>query len=147
MVIEVVTQRGIKFTNQVAKHKILLVDEEAQDLQSYCMLLESQGFEVSACNSIECGLDHLEREQFAFVLVGQGSKAFEGRKVLDRALQMDRHRAVLVVTRCVDMSCYLEAMQMGAVDYLEKPLALGDLLRFIKNHVRGQEVRVHGATA
>jgi FixJ family two-component response regulator len=38
-------------------------------------------------------------------------------------LQMDRHRAVLVVTRCVDMSCYLEAMQMGAVDYLEKPLA------------------------
>jgi ActR/RegA family two-component response regulator len=66
------------------------VDEEAQDLQLYCRLLESRGFEVSACNSIEGGLAYLEGEQFAFVLVGQGSKAFEGRKVLDRALQRAR---------------------------------------------------------
>jgi hypothetical protein len=35
---------------------------------------------------IECGLAHLKGEQFAFVLVGQGSKAIEGRKMLDRAL-------------------------------------------------------------
>jgi DNA-binding response OmpR family regulator len=45
------------------------------------------------------------------------------------------------------MSCYLEAMQMGVVDYLEKPLVLGDLLRFIKNHVRREEVSIDGATA
>jgi hypothetical protein len=47
MVTEVITQRGIKFTRQVAKHKFLLVDEEAQDLQLNCRILESQGFEVS----------------------------------------------------------------------------------------------------
>ncbi|MGD0012613.1 MAG: hypothetical protein ABSE93_29235 [Terriglobia bacterium] len=55
---------------------------------------------------------------------------------MDRALELGRQRAVLAVTRCVDMNWYLEAMQMGAVDYLEKPLAAGDLLRFIEDHVQ-----------
>jgi len=44
------------------------------------------GFRSIGVQFIECGLAHLEGEQFAFVLVGQGSKAIEGRKVLDRAL-------------------------------------------------------------
>ena len=54
--------------------------------------------------------------------VSQGTSNFEGRGVLARAIEQDRHTPVLVLTRSIDMPCYLEAMQLGARDYVEKPL-------------------------
>jgi len=131
-------QRGIRFPSQTAKVKILLVDEDAGELKMYRLTLEGQGFEVVTCTSFEAGARCLEKDEFDFVLVGQGSVAFEGRTVVDRAMQANRYRPVLVVTRCTDMHCYLEAMQMGAVDYLEKPLPPTDLVRFVKSHVHHQ---------
>lgn len=138
-------QRRIAFAPQ--SRKILLVDEDARDLKNYQMAFEGQGFEIRTCTSYEAGIRCLETEPFDFVLVSQGTQAFEGRTVLDRAMQLDRHRAVLVVTRSADIPCYLEAMQMGAIDYLEKPVASSDLLRFVRAHVASAQFKVRGATA
>ena len=135
---EATRQRGIRFPSRTGKVKILLVDEDAGELKLYRLTLEGQGFEVVTSTSFEAGARCLEEDEFAFVLVGQGSVAFEGRTVVDRALQANRYRPVLVVTRSSDMQCYLEAMQMGAVDYLEKPLPPTDLVRFVKSHVHHQ---------
>jgi hypothetical protein len=52
------------------------------------------------------GLRHLEFEVFNFIIVNQGSFEFEGRYVLVRVIDIDRHTAVLVLTRSVDMGCY-----------------------------------------
>lgn len=119
-----------------AKGRILLVDENSRDLKYYRMVLESEGFEVTVCTSIEAGVQCLQQGAFDFVMVDQGTPAFEGRKVVDRAMEMNRFRPVLVVTACVDMRCYVEAIQMGALDYLEKPLAPSFLLRLVQSHVR-----------
>ncbi len=126
-------QPGMEFTAR--GRKILLVDEEASDLKFLRIVLEGQGFKVRTCATYEAGIQSLETESFDFVVVNQGTQGFEGRKVLERAMQLDRWRPVLIVTRTIDMPCYLEAMQMGAVDYLEKPLAPAELLRFVKAHV------------
>jgi two-component system C4-dicarboxylate transport response regulator DctD len=133
------TQQGMEFTTRVTK--ILLVDEEAGDLRTLRLTLEGQGFEVFTCTSYEAAIICLEKEPFDFVVVSQGTQAFEGRRVLDHAMQLDRRRPVLVVTRCIDMHCYLEAMQMGAIDYLEKPVPPLDLLRFVRAHVANSEFK------
>jgi DNA-binding response OmpR family regulator len=141
----VLTPRGTEFTTRVTK--VLLVDEEAGDLRILRLILEGQGFEVFACTSFEAGLQCLETETFDFVMVSQGTQAFEGRRVLDRAMQLNRHLPVLVLTRCIEMPCYLEAMQMGAIDYLEKPVPPADLLRFVRAHVASAEHRFREASA
>ena len=123
----------------------MLVDEDAGDLKFYHAALEAQGFEGFSCTSYEAGVQCLDKESFDFVLVSQGSPAFEGRRVLERALQSDRRPAVLVVARYVHMPCYLEAMQMGAVDYLEKPVPLGALLRLVQTYVWNDRARLQGA--
>jgi putative two-component system response regulator len=122
--------------------KILLVDEEAGDLGSLCQALEGQGLQVFTCATYKTGIECLETEPFDLVVVSQGTPAFEGRGVLDRAQQQDRHRPVLVLTRCIDMRCYLEAMQMGASDYLEKPVSPMDLLQFVRTHTAIGEVNI-----
>ena len=128
--------RRTEFAARVTR--ILLIDEDAGDLRTLRLILEGQGFEVLTCTTYEGGIRCLETETFDFVVVSQGTQAFEGRRVLDRAKKLDRHRPVLVVTRCMDMPCYLEAMQMGAIDYLEKPVPPADLLRFVRAHVQAR---------
>ena len=127
--------------------KVLLVDEEAGDLRILRLTLEGQGFEVFACTSFEAGIQCLDAETFDFVVVSQGTREFEGRYVLDRAMQLNRHRPVLVLTRCVSMPCYLEAMQMGAIDYLEKPIPPADLLRLVQAHTSCANFLSRGAAA
>jgi len=138
-------QRGMEFASRSGKPRILLVDEDPSDLRIYRVVLEAQGFEVHTCASYESGVRFLDVQPFDFVLVSQGSRAFEGRAVLGRAVELDRHRPVLVLTRCIEMGCYLEAMQMGAVDYLQKPVAPHELIRFVQAHVRHSQFKFQAA--
>jgi hypothetical protein len=48
-------------------------------------------------------------EDFDFAIVGQGSASFEGRCVLERAAEMHRNTPIVVLARCLDIHCYLEA--------------------------------------
>jgi DNA-binding NtrC family response regulator len=67
------------------------------------------------------GINSLETESVALVIVGQGTPAFEGRQVLEYSIRRHPEVPVLVVARVLDIHCYLEAMELGAADYLERP--------------------------
>jgi FixJ family two-component response regulator len=43
---------------------------------------------------------------------------------------------VLVLTRHPNMHCYLEAMQLGAFDYVEKPVEPSALANMVEMHMR-----------
>ena len=116
--------------------KVLLVDENWRDLRYYAGILQGQGHEVRVVPSYAEGWLALDKEHFDFVIVSQGSRAFEGRVLLQHAIEIERRLPVLVLTDCLDMGCYLEAMQLGAADYLEKPVLPSELLRLIETHIR-----------
>ena len=92
------------------KGTALLVGEDSGDLRYYCDILEGYGYRVQICNSYQDGVCCLADEVFDFVMVSQGTPKFEGSCVLKRATETNRSLPVLVVGRCVDMGCYLEAM-------------------------------------
>ena len=120
----------------LTRRRVLLVDEDARDLQSYSAVLQEEGYEVRACESFAQGVECLDKEAYDFVVVSQGSRAFEGRFLLEQVMTVDRRTPVLVLTRSVDMYCYMEAMQLGAVDYLEKPLPPAEIVRIVETHLR-----------
>lgn len=115
---------------------VLLVDEDRADLHYYSVILQEYGYRVRGCTSYEEGTRLLDSEPFDFIIVSQGGPNFEGRRVLERANQIDRHLPVLVLARCLDMPCYLDAMQLGAVDYLAEPLTVQELGRTVEAHWR-----------
>ena len=120
----------------VPRGRVLLVEEDPADLHFFFSILQGNGFQVHACGSYADGVRYLDSEAFDLVIVGQGSPNFEGRCVLERAIEIDRRMPVLVVARCIDMPCYLEAMQLGAIDYLPEPLRVEELVRAVENHLR-----------
>ena len=118
--------------------RVLLVDEQCGELSSLTEALQGRGCKVYHCNGYADGLRQLESEFFDFVVVCQGGPQFEGRAVLERAMEIDRRTPVLVVTRCLDMKCYLEAMQLGALDYVERPLVAAEVARLVETRSRPQ---------
>jgi len=89
---------------------------------------------VRACRCFEEGVGRLASEVFDMVMVSQGSRSFEGKCVLERALQVNRRLPVFVLAHCPDMPCYLEAMQLGAADYLVEPVTLSQVEQALKQH-------------
>ena len=124
---------GPEFT---PRPRILIVDDNLDDLRWCSAVLEHEGYEVDACNSYEEGAVHASNGRYDFVLVDQGGPNFAGQEVIRHATELNRHTPVLVVTRCLEMRCYLEAMQLGALDYLEMPVPAPFLLREIETHLQ-----------
>jgi DNA-binding response OmpR family regulator len=116
-------------------HRILLVDPEANDRERNAHYLRERGFVVCTCGSYEEGARSLKDKYFDMVIVDQGGPAFEGEFVLQLSVARNRNMPVLVLTRHRDRSSYVEAMQMGAVDYLEKPVDRENLLWTIQTHL------------
>jgi len=113
-------------------YAVLVVDEDAGDLARYSALLQAEGYDVRASTSYVEALGWLRCQRFDFIIVSQGTREFEGRPVLERAIELDRRVPVLVLAPSLDMSCYLDAMNLGALDYFEKPLLPQELLRLVK---------------
>ena len=117
------------------KAKLLVVDEDVQDLQYYSVILSRLGYEVRAFACYDEAAACLGQEVFDLVVVTQGTSRFEGRSVLARAIENDRRTPVLVLTHCVDIPCYLEAIQLGARDYMLKPLPPSEIGELVAKHL------------
>ncbi len=118
--------------------RILLVDEDEKDLKYFTTLLGRMGYSVRAFVNYREAEGCLEHEHFDDVIVSQGSPAFETHGLVEFTLARDRHTPVVVLTRCLEMKCYLEAMQLGAADYLEKPLTPPEFERVVKTHCQSR---------
>ncbi len=116
--------------------KLLLVDEDAKDLDYYSEVLRYLGYEVRSVDSYAEAAASLGRERFDLVLVDQGSSDFEGRSVLTRAVEIDRRVPVLVLTRAVDADCCFEALDAGAYEYVQKPLTTSEVRELVSDYVK-----------
>ena len=120
---------------------VLLVDEDHAGLLYYSFIFRSFGCQVRSCASYQEAERLLSCDAYDLVVVSQGSPKFEGRHVLERAIQIDRRMRVLVVARTLDIPCYIEAMQLGAVDYLAEPVTEQELRRVAESHLRLEPLR------
>jgi DNA-binding NtrC family response regulator len=120
---------------------VLLVNEDFEYLEFVRGIIQRSGHNVDACKSYKEGIRLLESGAYDLVVVGQGSRNFEGRCVLECATAFDRHLPVIVVARNVEMGCYLDAMQLGAVDYISPGLSGSEITRAVQIHTLGRKSR------
>jgi DNA-binding response OmpR family regulator len=102
-------------------NRVLIISDNLQDCLTYGACLPTSSYDLVVCSSFSAGADLVEKEEFDFVIVDQGGEQFEARMVLQRAAQFHPRPPVLVVARILNLQCYLDALELGAVDYLERP--------------------------
>lgn len=120
-------QSGERAETLRAPRKILIFDEDAGDLSRHAEPFEAHGFEVHRCMSVEAAMRCVEREEFDFALVDQGSTAFEGLRVIRHLVRYNLRTPFIVVARCRDALCCQRALALGAMDYLQKPIPRAEM--------------------
>ncbi|MGH9451808.1 MAG: response regulator [Terriglobia bacterium] len=116
--------------------KVLVVDSDEPDLQYHSQILQAQGHQAFACPSYSLGGRLAGSDDFDLVVVCQGGPAFEGKIVIEKLRERNPAAPFVVLARSKEMVCYLEAMQLGAVDYLEKPVHPAEMRRVLRRSLQ-----------
>jgi FixJ family two-component response regulator len=107
--------------------RILLVDDEPNVRLSFRMALESDGYEIFEADSIEPAFQMLTEYPFALVILDLRMPGTDGLDLLTKMVETGIKVPVMIATAYGDIPHAVQAMKLGATDFLQKPLLPADL--------------------
>jgi DNA-binding NtrC family response regulator len=112
--------------------RILLVDDEHVFTQNMSKLLENRGYFVMSANSGEEAIEVLRKMKFDVVVLDLKMPGMDGLAALRELKEMGCFSEVLILTGHGSIDSALEAMKIGAYDYLTKPCEIDELVEKIE---------------
>jgi DNA-binding NtrC family response regulator len=112
-----------------AHGRVLVVDDERDLAESCAFFLRRAGYSVAVANSGEAALAALERDGFALVVTDLKMPRMSGLQLLAAIKQRDPDVEVVVITGFPEVETAVEAMKLGALDYVTKPFREQDLMQ------------------
>jgi len=110
---------------------VLLVDDEEQFLDTLSQRLETRGLKVDAVTSGEEALKQVEDHNFDAIVVDLAMPGIDGIETLKRLKEKRPDLEIIMLTGHATVKSGIEAMKLGAEDFLEKPVDLNELLEKI----------------
>jgi putative two-component system response regulator len=107
--------------------RILVVDDEEAIRTSLARFLRARGFDVSTADSGRAALAAMREEKFVAMLCDILMPEMTGLELVPQAHDADPDLAILMLTAVNDAPTATEALGMGAMDYMIKPVELADL--------------------
>lgn len=112
--------------------KLLVIDDEATIRELLKDFLEEKGFSVETAAGGEAGLKILYEEKPALCLLDLMMPGISGLDVLRELARENVEIPVIVITAFASVQTAVEAMKLGAYDYITKPFILEDVHIAIK---------------
>jgi DNA-binding NtrC family response regulator len=113
--------------------RVLLVDDESGFLEPLLKRLRRRGISAAASNSGEEALRRIETEPPDVVILDVKMPGMSGLETLREIKQNRPLVEVIMLTGHASVEAAIEGMELGAFDYLMKPLELEDLLNKIQD--------------
>jgi len=114
------------------KSSVLVVDDEPIVRESIRDWLRDAGYQVTTAESGEEALELIEKQDFSVVVLDIRLPGKTGIKVLKEIKVLKPQIKSIIITAYPSAELAAEAMKLGAVDYLIKPIAPDDLERLIR---------------
>ena len=117
---------------------LLVIDDEPSVLETVRGLGQQAGFDVVACATGGEGIDASRRSRPDLVMVDLRMPDLDGLQVLRAIHQADPRCQMVLMTGFASVETAVEAIKIGAMDYLSKPLDVGrveQLLRQVRRDV------------
>lgn len=110
-----------------ASVKVFVIEDEHTLRESCTSVLQHEGYDVTSCGRGETAKEMLERRGFDIVLMDLYMSQVSGMELLRACLQARPETLVIVMTGNPSVTSSLEALQVGAWDYLPKPFTASHL--------------------
>ena len=107
---------------------ICVVDDEPAIRETLENVLSDEGYPVMSCEDSECFYQELEQQTPALVLLDIWLPGTDGMAVLSRLRETHPDLPVIMMSGHAGIDAAVNAIKLGAVDFMEKPLQLEILL-------------------
>lgn len=120
--------------------RIMVVDDEKIVRESLSVWLRKFGYEVVPVEGGQEALDILDREEWNILLVDLKMPRVDGIEVLRKAIEVKPGIPVIIFTAYATVETAVEAMKVGACDYLIKPIDPDMLTLKVKRIIETQNL-------
>ncbi|MBK6407415.1 MAG: sigma-54-dependent Fis family transcriptional regulator [Holophagales bacterium] len=125
--------------------RLLIVEDERAQRDALVQYLSRRGHHVVGVSTGEEALERLAVESFGLLVTDLRLPGVDGLTVVRRARELDEEMGVLLTTAFASVESAIEALRLGAHDYLLKPLILEEVARKVANLLaHGELVRENG---
>jgi len=107
-----------------AKPQVLIVDDDPLILELLRQVIEECGWTPVLCSSADICLTHLRTSNTKLVLADICMPEMDGVELLQRVLAIRPDAAVVMMTGVADLDTARRCLQLGAKDFIKKPLDL-----------------------
>lgn len=121
---------------------ILLIDDDKDVLEAYCLLLEQAGYRVFCCDDPLEAKDLIHRDWCGIVLSDVCMPNCSGIDLMSLFLEKDKYLPVLLITGHGDVPMAVEAVKLGAWDFIQKPINPEYLLLEVEKALASRKQRV-----
>ena len=113
--------------------KVLIVDDDKAFLQILAERMQNRGMEVTTAESAAVALQLLEKESYDAVLLDLMMPEIGGIEALQIMRRKQPEIQVIFLTGHPSVSKGVEAMKLGAMDFIPKPVDMAELTEKIKH--------------
>lgn len=125
----------------MSKANVLIVEDNEDLCQTLADVLRKEGNKVRTCYNGEHALAILKKDIIDLVLLDIKLPDYNGIKILETIKEMDPDILVIVITALTDAQPAVDAMKMGAYDYLMKPFELDELKLVVAKALETQHLK------
>jgi len=109
------------------KARILVVDDELSMREFLAILLDGEGYLVDQAESAEDALACMDQQRYEMVISDVSMPGLSGIELLSRIKAQSPETAVLLITAFTTAEQAVEAMKLGAYDYIGKPFKVEEV--------------------
>ena len=107
--------------NFMSRKSILVVDDEKSQREILEMILSGEGYDVTTASSGEAAMKFVADRRFDLVLTDLKMTGMSGLDLLKELTDFDKSIIVLLLTAHGTVDSAVDALRLGAFDYLQKP--------------------------
>jgi two-component system response regulator PilR (NtrC family) len=121
--------------------RVLVVDDEKSMRDLLAITLEKEGYDVTLADGGEAAVEAIRRDAFDAILTDLRMPKVDGLQVLRSAKDLSPETTVIVITAVASTETAVEAMKLGAYDYVTKPFKLDEVKLIVKNALERKRLR------
>ncbi len=130
--------------NNITHNSILIVDDTLNNIRVLFDILDGAGFKVSVVKSGELALEKVPLIQPSLILLDVMMRGIDGFETCRRlkADQVTKDIPIIFMTALSDLENKVKGLQLGAVDYITKPIQIEEVLARINLHLTLRKTQI-----
>ena len=122
-------------------NEILLADDEETFRKTFTKVLQEEGMKVTSVDNGLDAIDAVTRQRYAVAILDIQMPGADGVKVLREIMRIRPETHVIMITAYGTIEMAVEAIKLGAYDYVMKPVMFEDILAKIQRHLQYLELQ------